>query len=183
MGSVLARSTEEIHFLKPLCSDLEKCLAKVRKQLEEETLLRVDLENKNMTLKEELNFKLQVYEKETDQMHMSLRNEIEQVDSRMRNEYDSKLMRTLNHVRTEYDSKINSMKDEIEKRYSNLQEAETSSKRAQHIIEALEDELSSINTKCGDYQTDIRNLNSKITIYEIRISQMEDKLKKQAVCF
>jgi len=184
MRSELARSTEDLKYLKPLCSDLEKNLVKLRKQLEEETLLRVDLENKNSTLKEDLNFKSQIYEKETDQLRLSKRTEIEQVDNRLRDEYDSKLMRELNHIRAEADCKINSMKDEIEKRYNNkYQEAETSAKRAQHVIEALKDELSSVNTKYGDYQTDIRNLTSKITTYENRISQMEDKLKKQAVCF
>lgn len=181
MRSELARSKDELMHFKPLCSDLEKNLAKLRKQLEEETLLRVDLENKNSTLKEDLNFKSQIYEKETDQLRMSKRTEIEQVDNRLRDEYDSKLMRELNHIRAEADGKINSMKDEIEKRYHNkYQEAEMGVRRAQHTIEALKDELSSVNLKNTDYQTDIKNLTSKITTYENRHSQMEDKLKKQA---
>ena len=41
---------------------LERQLATLRKQLEEETLLRVDLENRIQSLKEELAFKSQVYE-------------------------------------------------------------------------------------------------------------------------
>ena len=41
---------------------LEKQLAGLKKQLEDETLLRVDLENRVQSLKEELNFKAQVYE-------------------------------------------------------------------------------------------------------------------------
>jgi len=182
MRNELARNTDELKYLKPLCSELEKNLTKLRKQLEEETLLRVDLENKNSTLKEDLNFKSQIYEKETDQLRLSKRTEIEQVDNRLRDEYDSKLMRELNHIRAEADSKINSMKDEIEKRYNNkYQEAETSAKRSKHIIDALREELSGVNTKYTDYQTDIKNLNAKITTYENRINQMEEKLKKQAV--
>ena len=41
---------------------LEKQLATAKKQLEEETLLRVDLENRVQSLKEDLHFKSQVYE-------------------------------------------------------------------------------------------------------------------------
>ena len=41
---------------------LERQLAALRKQLEEETLLRVDLENRIQSLKEELAFKSQVHE-------------------------------------------------------------------------------------------------------------------------
>ena len=43
-------------------ASLERQLAALRKQLEEETLLRVDLENRIQSLKEELAFKSQVYE-------------------------------------------------------------------------------------------------------------------------
>ena len=52
-------------FLKVVRSDLaqvEKQLAIAKKQLEEETLMRVDLENRFQSLKEELLFKNQVYE-------------------------------------------------------------------------------------------------------------------------
>ena len=41
---------------------LEKQLAELKKQLEDETLLRVDLENRVQSLKEELSFKIQLHE-------------------------------------------------------------------------------------------------------------------------
>ena len=46
-----------------ILNDLEKQFGKLKKQLEEETLLRVDLENKNQTLKEDLQFKSTLYDK------------------------------------------------------------------------------------------------------------------------
>jgi hypothetical protein len=42
--------------------DLEKQVNALKRQLESETLLRVDLENKNKTLREELQFNQHVYE-------------------------------------------------------------------------------------------------------------------------
>lgn len=48
--------------LKADLTKLENQLATAKKQLEEETLLRVDLENRVKTLKEDLHFKSQVYE-------------------------------------------------------------------------------------------------------------------------
>ena len=53
-------------FLKSIrCNfaELERQFNKLKKQLEEETLLRVDLENKNQTLKEDLQFKSTLYDK------------------------------------------------------------------------------------------------------------------------
>jgi cell shape-determining protein MreC len=45
-----------------LNNDLEKQVSALKRQLESETLLRVDLENKNKTLREELQFNQHVYE-------------------------------------------------------------------------------------------------------------------------
>ncbi len=46
--------------------DLEKQVAALKRQLESETLLRIDLENKNKTLREELQFKQQVHDTVND---------------------------------------------------------------------------------------------------------------------
>ncbi|CAF4902442.1 unnamed protein product, partial [Rotaria magnacalcarata] len=43
-------------------SDLDKQVIALKRQLESETLLRIDLENKNKTLREELQFNEQVHE-------------------------------------------------------------------------------------------------------------------------
>ncbi len=43
-------------------SDLDKQVNSLKRQLEAETLLRIDLENKNKTLREELQFNAQVHE-------------------------------------------------------------------------------------------------------------------------
>jgi hypothetical protein len=51
-----------LQMLNSLNADLEKQVATLKRQLESETLLRVDLENKNKTLREELQFNEQVHE-------------------------------------------------------------------------------------------------------------------------
>lgn len=184
MTNDLNRKTEELRELKPQCIELENHLARLRKQLEDETLARVDLENKNSTLKEDLHFKTQIYDKEQEQLRASKRTELEQVDNRLRDEYDSKLMRELNTIRSEADMKIKEMKDELERRYlAKFQDSETNTKRSQHTVESLRDELSSHRAKSTDYETDIKNLNIKISTYENRLKEMEEKLKKQQVCF
>jgi hypothetical protein len=43
-------------------SDLDKQVNTLKRQLESETLLRIDLENKNKTLREELQFNAQVHD-------------------------------------------------------------------------------------------------------------------------
>lgn len=182
MTGDLKRKTEENNQMRPQCLELEKHLSKLRKQLEDETLARVDLENKNSTLKEDLNFKSQLYEKETDQLRYSKRSEIEQVDNRLRDEYDSKLMNELNQIRNEADHKIKEMKEEVERRYQNkFQDAETNVKRSHHTVDALRDEVSGCRSKITEYELDIKNLNQKITLNDTRVADLEEKLKRQSV--
>ena len=70
----LGRFQAELSQLRPHASELEKQLNKLKKQLEDEALLRVDLENKNTSLKEDL--KSQIYDKEMAfNLHNSYLNE------------------------------------------------------------------------------------------------------------
>jgi lamin B len=48
--------------LRSTNGDLDKQVTVLKRQLESETLLRIDLENKNKTLREELQFNSQVHE-------------------------------------------------------------------------------------------------------------------------
>jgi lamin B len=177
----LQRKNDELKQLKPQVAELEKQLVKLKKQLEDETLARVDLENKNTTLKEDLNFKSQIYDKETDQLRSSKRVEIEQVDCRLRDEYDTKLMHELQLIRDEAENKIREMKDEVERRYQNkFYESDSSVKRAQQTISTLRDELASMHSKCDEQSLDLRQQLTKISSMETRIKELEEKLKKNA---
>lgn len=169
----------ELAQLRPHASELEKQLNKLKKQLEDETLLRVDLENKNTSLKEDLHFKSQIYDKETDQLRSSKRIEIEQVDGRLRDEYDSKLVSELQRIRDETEYKIREMKDEVERRYQNkFSDAESQAKRATQQATVLREEISSYRSKLEETQTDITNLQKKLSNNEGKIKELEDKLKK-----
>ena len=94
-------------------------MAKLRRQLEEETLARVDMENKNQSLREALQFKTSVYEKEVAEVSESKRVQLQVEESKMRAEYDSKLVAELQHIRQQADDKIDEMRSQVEKRYHN----------------------------------------------------------------
>lgn len=175
----LSRFATELAQLRPHAAELEKQLTKLKKQLEDETLLRVDLENKNTSLKEDLHFKSQIYDKETDQLRSSKRIEIEQVDVRLRDEYDSKLVSELQRIRDETEYKIKEMKDEVERRYQNkFADAEAQSKRAVSQSNALRDEISSLRSKLDESQIEITQLQKKISNNKNEINDLEEKLRR-----
>jgi lamin B len=170
---------EELAQLRPQIAELEKQLNKLKKQLEDETLLRVDLENKNQTLKEDLQFKSSVFDKEVNQLRSSKRTEIEQVDVRLRDEYDSRLMSELQRIRDETEFKIVEMKDEVERRYQNkLYDAESASKRLNQSNSSMKDELVSYKTKVEELHVDLKALQAKLASNENKIKDLEDRLKK-----
>lgn len=174
----MARLNVEIGQLRPHAAELEKQLNKLKKQLEDETLLRVDLENKNTSLKEDLHFKSQIYDKETDQLRSSKRIEIEQVDNRLKDEYDSRLVAELQRIRDETEFKIREMKEDVERRYQNkFSDAESTTKRAQSQTNSLREELSNYRSKLEETQSDLSNLQTKLANNETRIKELEDKLR------
>ncbi len=135
-----ANNAEELDLLRPAHKELEKQLNKLKKQLEEETLARVDLENKNQTLKEDLTFKSSVYDKEVMQMRTSKRVEVEQADLRAREEYDSRLLAELQRIREDAEDKIKEMKDNIERGFLN--------KLSKLIEKSLPSSVERLGVKC-----------------------------------
>jgi lamin B len=177
--SEATRQKEELEKLRPHLTDLESQLSQIKKQLENETLLRVDLENKNQTLKEDLQFKSQIYDKEICQLRSSKRVEIEQVDVRLRDEYDSKLVNELQRIRDETELKIREMKDDVERRYqAKLNDAESLAKRSKQVTETLREEINSFKLKTAELQTEINSLQSRNTNNENRVKELEEKLRK-----
>ena len=176
------RKQEELEKLKPAYADLEKQLIKLRKQLEDETLLRVDLENKNQTLKEDLIFKSAIYDKEVDQLRSSKRVEIEQVDVRLRDEYDSRLVSELQRIRDETEYKIHEMKDEVERRFQNkLLDADANVKRLQQSSTALKDEVTSYRTRNDELASELKQTQTKLASNDGKIRELEEKLRQAAI--
>lgn len=169
---------EELAVLKPQFKDLEKQLIKIKKLLEDETLQRVDLENKNQTLKEELSFKTNVYDKEINQLRTSKRVEVEQADMRLRDEYDHRLIAELQRIRGEAEDKIQEMKEDVETRYqTKLCDSESASKRYLHSSNAFNEEISSLRTRVQELEHDQKNEINKIANLEVKCRDYEERLR------
>ncbi|CAF4272765.1 unnamed protein product, partial [Adineta steineri] len=111
-----ARRIEDNETLVNFNNDLEKQVSALKRQLESETLLRVDLENKNKTLREELQFNQQVYETKIYQIKEQQRIEIRHDDS-LRQQYDARLLQELQQLRTQNEQEMQLLRDEIAAQY------------------------------------------------------------------
>jgi lamin B len=105
--------------------------------------------------------------------------EIEQVDTRLRDEYDSRLVMELQRIRDETEAKIGEMKDDVDRRYQNkLADVEANSKRNIQYSSNMREELHSYKSNIDDLQTDLQTAQNKIISLESKLRETEDKLKK-----
>ncbi|XP_055596956.1 lamin Dm0-like [Uranotaenia lowii] len=167
---------------------MKKTFETMRKDLEHETLIRVDLENNIQSLREELTFKEQVHNQELSESKMRRQNEISEIDGLLMEQYETKLQQTLQDLRDQYDQQIRMNRDEIsdlyDARIQNL-ESRLNEERAQHEDERqkLEKELGrmrdEMSVQLKEYQDlmDIKtSLDMEIGAYDKLLSSEETRL-------
>uniref|UniRef100_A0A8B9RI16 Lamin B1 n=1 Tax=Astyanax mexicanus TaxID=7994 RepID=A0A8B9RI16_ASTMX len=97
--------------------ELEASLASARKQLGDETLLRVDLENRCQSLVEELEFRKNMFEEEIKDTRRRHETRLVEVDSGRQVEYEFKLAQALADMRQQHDDQVKVYKEEMEQTY------------------------------------------------------------------
>ncbi|CAG5131734.1 unnamed protein product [Candidula unifasciata] len=166
--------------LKADLAKLENQLATARKQLEEETLLRVDLENRVKTLKEDLHFKSQVYEQELEESRIRTTTHIEDVDGRIEQEYEARLQDALREIRAQHDYDLQSVKVELETLYENkIEDLRAQAARSSSSTSAAWEELTLARKSIDDLQAELSRLKSEYSGYDARIRDLEKQLARE----
>lgn len=129
----------------------------MRKQLEDESLARVDVENSNQSLREELSFKDQVFQQQLTETRSKRQIEISEIDGRLAEQYEAKLQQTLQDLRDQYESQMANNRHEIELLYENkikaLQNATNrQSGAASAAVEELRQTRTRIDTLTGKFE-------------------------------
>lgn len=113
------KATDEVKDLEKECEKLRKQVEELRKHLEDETLARIDLENNVQSLREELQFKEQVYNQELTETRTRRQVEISEIDGRLTEQYEAKLQQSLQELRDQYEAQMRANREEIELLYEN----------------------------------------------------------------
>ncbi|CAL1527291.1 unnamed protein product [Lymnaea stagnalis] len=165
--------------LKSELAKLENQLATAKKQLEDETLLRVDLENRVKTLKEDLHFKSQVYEQELEESRIRTTTQLEEVDGRIEQEYEARLQDALREIRAQHDFDLQSVKVELETLYNNkIDDLRAQAARSNSSSSAAWDELTIARKTIDDLSAELQKLKSEYAGYDLRIRDLEKQLAR-----
>lgn len=159
---------------------LERQLATAKKQLEDETLLRVDLQNRIQSLKEDLSFKTQVYEQELNETRIKTTQEIEEVDSSVRMDYEAKLQEVLQSVRDEHDIQLKEVRLEIENLYERkMDDMNSAMDRSMNSSSLMTQDLMSVRKQVDELSAENSKLRSQNATYEKRIANLEAQLTRE----
>ncbi|CAF0821197.1 unnamed protein product [Adineta steineri] len=170
-----ARRIEDNETLVNFNNDLEKQVSALKRQLESETLLRVDLENKNKTLREELQFNQQVYETKIYQIKEQQRIEIRHDDS-LRQQYDARLLQELQQLRTQNEQEMQLLRDEIASQYEKkIEDLQNTNRRNLDQISSYRADLVSYRERIEEVTKTRDTCNDKMLQLEQRCRELEDR--------
>ncbi|KAB1281473.1 Lamin-B1, partial [Camelus dromedarius] len=163
----------------PKC-ELEASLAAAKKQLADETLLKVDLENRCQSLTEDLEFRKNMYEEEINETRRKHETRLVEVDSGRQIEYEYKLAQALHEMREQHDAQVKLYKEELEQTYhAKLENARLSSEMNTSTVNSAREELMESRMRIESLSSQLSNLQKESRACLERIQELEDLLAKE----
>lgn len=163
---------------------LKKLLEALRKNLEEETLARVDLENNTQSLKEELTFKDQVFQQELSESRSRRQIEISEIDGRLNEQYEAKLQQSLQELRDQYEAQMRGNREEIEGLYENkIKSLQAQISRNANATTAVHEELRIARSRADGLGGKISDLEASNASLTSRIRDLESILDNERLRF
>ncbi|KFO87741.1 Lamin-B2, partial [Buceros rhinoceros silvestris] len=171
------RSLEaEVADLRAQLAKAEDGHAVAKKQLEKETLMRVDLENRCQSLQEDLDFRKNVFEEEIRETRKRHEHRLVEVDT-SRQEYESKMTQALEDLRNQHDEQVKLYKMELEQTYqAKLENAKLSSDQNDKAAGAAREELKEARMRIEALTYQLSGLQKQASAAEDRIRELEEMM-------
>ncbi|TSK53741.1 Lamin-L(II) [Bagarius yarrelli] len=152
--------------------------AVAKKQLEAETLMRVDVENRCQSLSEELEFRKSMFEEEVRETRKRHEKRMVEVDSGAKQDYEYKLAQALQELRKEHEQQVNFYKAELEQTFqAKLENAKVSSDLNDKAVNTAREELQESRVRIEGLTYQLSALQKQAAAAEERVRELEDLLK------
>lgn len=160
--------------------ELENSLSCGKKQLSDETLLRVDLENRCQSLVEELDFRKNMFEEEIKDTRHRHETRLVEVDTGRQMEYESKLAQALTEMREQHDQQVKLYKEEMEQTYmAKLENVRLSSEMNSSSASLAREELRESTMRVESLSSQLADLQKETRSWQNRISELEEALSRE----
>ncbi|XP_036451270.1 lamin-B1 [Colossoma macropomum] len=166
--------------LQAQIQELEAGLASAKKQLGDETLLRVDLENRCQSLAEELEFRKNMFEEEIKDTRRRHETRLVEVDSGRQIEYEFKLAQALADMRQQHDEQVKLYKEEMEQTYlAKLENVRLSSEMNSSSASMAREELKESALRVESLSAQLASLQREARAWQDRINELEASLAQE----
>ncbi|CAH2327287.1 lamin [Pelobates cultripes] len=170
----------ELRDLKAQIAKLEGALADAKKQLQDEMLRRVDAENRNQTLKEELEFQKSIYSEELRETKRRHETRLVELDSGRQQEFESKLADALQEMRAQHEGQISLYKEELEKTYNaKLENAKQSAERNSSLVGEAHEEIQQSRIRIDSLSSQLSQLQKQLAAKDAKLRDLEDALTRE----
>ncbi|XP_027015304.1 lamin-B2 [Tachysurus fulvidraco] len=175
-----ASLSAEVADLKNQLAKAEDAHAVAKKQLETETLMRVDVENRCQSLSEELEFRKSMFEEEVRETRKRQEKRMVEVDSGTKQDYEYKLTRALQDLRKEHEEQVNLYKAELEQTFlAKLDNAKVSSDLNDKAVITAREELQETRVRIEGLTYQLSALQKQAAAAEERVRELEDLLNSE----
>ncbi|CAH8536669.1 unnamed protein product [Schistosoma rodhaini] len=176
----LSKYKQDHDAYQPLLSDyhvLEKRFEEMKRDLEAETLLRTDLENKILGLKEQLDFRSRLFDEEREKLvERSLYIE-EEVEGRKQAEYESRLTEELRSIRDQTASELEEYKIQMEETFeSKLGQLKSSANFSAEDASRQRSELLIARKRADELSHDLSKKIAELELLQRRVADLERQL-------
>uniref|UniRef100_A0A8D0GCF2 Lamin A/C n=1 Tax=Sphenodon punctatus TaxID=8508 RepID=A0A8D0GCF2_SPHPU len=169
----------EVRELRGQVAKLEAALDEAKKQLQDEMLRRVDAENRLQTLKEELDFKKNIYSEEIRESKRRHETRLVEIDNGRQREFENKLADALQDLRGQHEAQVKLYKDELEKTYcAKLDNAKQSAERNSNLVGAAHEELQQSRIRIDSLSSQLSQLQKQLSAKEAKLRDLEDALSR-----
>lgn len=170
----------ELRELRDEVARMGRQLGEAKAQLESETLMRVDLENRCQSLKEELQFKQNVYEQEITETKKRRQVEVSELDGRLQDEYEARLQDALKELRDQYEEQLKNNRTEVEYLYeTKIDELNRREQQTSGDSDALSTSLREARSKVQELSSRLTYLESSNNTLEKRVEDLEGQLENE----
>ncbi|XP_034036207.1 lamin-B2 [Thalassophryne amazonica] len=175
-----AALANELADVKSLLAKAEDSHAVAKRQLETETLMRVDLENRCQSLSEELEFRKSMFEEEVRESRRRQEQRMVEVDSGARQDYEVKLAQALQDLRKQHDEQVSFYKEELEQTFqAKLNNAKVSSDINDKAMSSAREELQESRLRMESLGYQLSALQKQVAASEDRIRELEEILSAE----
>ncbi|XP_072516727.1 lamin-B2 [Salminus brasiliensis] len=175
-----AALSAELADLKAQLAKAEDAHAVAKKQLEAETLMRVDLENRCQSLTEELQFRKSMFEEEVRETRRRHEKRMVEVDSGAKQDYEFKLSQALQDLRRQHDEQVCFYKEELEQTFqAKLDNAKVSSDLNDKAVSTAREELQEAHVRIESLTFQLSALQKQAAAAEDRVRELEEILNSE----